>query len=289
MWVERSGRLPREGTKMSSLYGQILLWCGFLGAAVMAVSQPEGDYFLPNAEVTPNINDRVVVRFKLQGEEDARQVSGRLKKLDEMSVAFEFTKVNPETKEKATETLTVPNENVIWARTLVSADPWRKINWLLFSIFASVGWVGVVLLRIAKVSGRAKSIDKQADLLGVVATLREATAGVKELDENLPLLSCEEVLQIIDERLAPKLTSFADDRQVLADQLGISAYTQIMTEFASGERYLNRAWSAAADGYVDEVVTAVGNAKTFLNDAISIAQEIVTQNDLVKFRNSPPT
>lgn len=274
---------------MSSLYGQILLWCGFLGAAVMAVSQPEGDYFLPNAEVTPNINDRVVVRFKLQGEEDARQVSGRLKKLDEMSVAFEFTKVNPETKEKATETLTVPNENVIWARTLVSADPWRKINWLLFSIFASVGWVGVVLLRIAKVSGRAKSIDKQADLLGVVATLREATAGVKELDENLPLLSCEEVLQIIDERLAPKLTSFADDRQVLADQLGISAYTQIMTEFASGERYLNRAWSAAADGYVDEVVTAVGNAKTFLNDAISIAQEIVTQNDLVKFRNSPPT
>ena len=43
---------------------------------------------------------------------------------------------------------------------------------------------------------------------------------------------------------------------------GMTAYAEVMSRFAAGERLLNRAWSASADGYLDEVVQslAAGNA-----------------------------
>ena len=35
----------------------------------------------------------------------------------------------------------------------------------------------------------------------------------------------------------------------------LQAYTDVISYFASGDRYLNRVWSASADGYIDEVTT----------------------------------
>ena len=37
----------------------------------------------------------------------------------------------------------------------------------------------------------------------------------------------------------------------------MKVYADVMTEFASAERLVNRTWSAAADGYVDEVATSL--------------------------------
>ncbi len=43
-------------------------------------------------------------------------------------------------------------------------------------------------------------------------------------------------------------------------QYGLQAYADIMSSFAAAERYLNRCWSASADGYVDEVHTYLDRA-----------------------------
>ena len=40
-----------------------------------------------------------------------------------------------------------------------------------------------------------------------------------------------------------------------------------MTEFAAAERYVNRSWSAAADGYVDEVAASLDKADQHLKNA----------------------
>jgi hypothetical protein len=42
---------------------------------------------------------------------------------------------------------------------------------------------------------------------------------------------------------------------------GLDAYGEVMGLFASAERYLNRTWSASADGYVDEVDSALQKAQ----------------------------
>jgi hypothetical protein len=34
---------------------------------------------------------------------------------------------------------------------------------------------------------------------------------------------------------------------------GMQNYADVMSNFAAGERYINRVWSASTDGYADEV------------------------------------
>jgi hypothetical protein len=42
---------------------------------------------------------------------------------------------------------------------------------------------------------------------------------------------------------------------------GLQTYADIMSEFASGERYVNRVWSASADGYGDEASAYLDRAR----------------------------
>jgi hypothetical protein len=57
----------------------------------------------------------------------------------------------------------------------------------------------------------------------------------------------------IDELFPKDLTAFVDARQSIVHRYGLPAYAAIMNEFAAGERYLNRVWSASVDSYIDEV------------------------------------
>jgi hypothetical protein len=41
---------------------------------------------------------------------------------------------------------------------------------------------------------------------------------------------------------------------------GLPGFAAVMGPYAGGERYLNRVWSASADGYVDEVEDYLGRA-----------------------------
>ena len=45
---------------------------------------------------------------------------------------------------------------------------------------------------------------------------------------------------------------FADARESLVHLFSLQTYADIMSEFAAGERYVNRVWSASTDGYEDE-------------------------------------
>ena len=56
----------------------------------------------------------------------------------------------------------------------------------------------------------------------------------------------------IDDRLREDLRRFAEARESIVHLVGLQAYANIMSEFAAGERYVNRVWSASADGYTDE-------------------------------------
>jgi hypothetical protein len=48
---------------------------------------------------------------------------------------------------------------------------------------------------------------------------------------------------------------------------GLQAYADIMSSFAAGERYINRVWSASADGYDEEAETYLGKAVQQFVDA----------------------
>ena len=56
----------------------------------------------------------------------------------------------------------------------------------------------------------------------------------------------------IDLKLREDLRRFADARESMVHLFGLQTYADIMSSFAAGERYINRVWSASADGYDDE-------------------------------------
>jgi hypothetical protein len=151
--------------------------------------------------------------------------------------------------------------------------PWQTIDWRLYGLFAVIGIAGVILLRINKAAQRAQSASSAEGLDKVTQYLAQAAERVAHLVADLQNMSCEQVLEYIDGDCGPVLADFADGRMVISDRLGTAVFAEVMTEFASGERYLNRAWSAAADGYVDEVESSIGHANQFLAAAVQKLNE----------------
>ena len=86
------------------------------------------------------------------------------------------------------------------------------------------------------------------------------TQGRKTLDVY-------EIKDRIDEQLAPELASFADAREAMIPSFGMQGYADVMTRFAGAERMINRAWSASADGYIDEVWKCLERASALLDEA----------------------
>ena len=63
------------------------------------------------------------------------------------------------------------------------------------------------------------------------------------------------------------MRDFADGRDSITVEYGLSVFAEVMTQFAAGERAINRAWCAAADRYVDEAAACVERAVVFFHEA----------------------
>ena len=72
---------------------------------------------------------------------------------------------------------------------------------------------------------------------------------------------------LIDQKLRTDLRRFADARESMVHLFGLQTYADIMSNFAAGERYINRVWSASADGYVEEAATYLDKAATQFAEA----------------------
>ena len=74
----------------------------------------------------------------------------------------------------------------------------------------------------------------------------------------------------IDAELMEDIDTFVEARESMIPKLGMQRYADIMSPFANAERLLNRAWSASADGYVDEVRNCIAGARVELEKAAQL-------------------
>lgn len=135
----------------------------------------------------------------------------------------------------------------------------QDVNWLLFGIAAIAAAAGVI---IAKLSDRAQAKSgsvletNRNELIGsignIVRDLGEMTAGGTARGEALR--------DWIDATLRPDLRRFVDARESMVHLFGLQTYADIMSEFAAGERYINRVWTASADGYDEEAEAYLSRA-----------------------------
>jgi hypothetical protein len=133
-------------------------------------------------------------------------------------------------------------------------------NWVLFVPAAIAGLIGVVMIK-RHSRGEARSEQVlSANRAELNDSLGNIVSTLERLNEAGDSISAEGLRDEIDSRLRNDLRRFADARESLIYLFGLQAYANVMSDFAAGERYVNRVWSASADGYDGEARNYLGRA-----------------------------
>ena len=136
----------------------------------------------------------------------------------------------------------------------------ETVQWAYFAGGLLVGAAGVALLRTSH-RRASTSEGKLTENIESVETALAAIAGnIVQLNSQKQSINTYDVRHRIDELFPNEIGAFVQARQSIAHIYGLSAYGDVMSCFAAGERYLNRVWSASADGYIDEVNTYLEKA-----------------------------
>ena len=149
----------------------------------------------------------------------------------------------------------------------------RSTNWLMFVPSAVAALLGLILLK-REAAGEARSEEVLAanrnELSDSIGRIVESLGGVIERQEQI---LTDDLRDEIDTGLRDDLRRFAEARESMIHLFGIQTYADIMSEFAAGERNVNRVWSASADGYRGEAHTYLGRALSRFNDAKRLLDE----------------
>ena len=134
-------------------------------------------------------------------------------------------------------------------------------NWNLFVPAALAGMAGVFSIKRHE-RGEARSEQVlTANRAELNESLGNIVSNLEQMNEAGVAISTEDLRAEVDSRLRDDLRRFADARESMVHLFGLQAYANVMSDFAAGERYVNRVWSASADGYDGEARRFLGKAE----------------------------
>jgi hypothetical protein len=145
-------------------------------------------------------------------------------------------------------------------------DP-HTVNWGLYAGPLLAGFVGVFWHRRRLHAAASQDDHVHGSLATLTRSLDRICAGLDVLLGGPDALPVHAARFEIDRRFRADLEAFADAREAMPHAFGVQAYADIMSAFAAGERYLNRVWSASADGYEDEVQAYLERAQLQFHEA----------------------
>ena len=131
-------------------------------------------------------------------------------------------------------------------------DP-QLVNWTYMVPALAVGIVGLFLYRKAD-HGEHRSDDMLSGNISILGrSLDNILQNLEKLHAGKDDLPTYEARFEIDRLFREDLNNFAEARKSMIHVFGMQNYADVMSNFAAGERYINRVWSASTDGYIDEV------------------------------------
>lgn len=143
-------------------------------------------------------------------------------------------------------------------------------EWWLFAVGVSGLLAGGVLARrdtaIAAAQAHSDSARGPGDPRELLA---ELSRGLDSVVEQLDIAGNEAakrriILDRVGDLQRGPQTRFPEARPALLRLGGLSGYATVMDTFAAAERQINRAWSAAADGYLDEARASLHTGRELL-------------------------
>lgn len=143
----------------------------------------------------------------------------------------------------------------------------QMTNWNLFVPAAIVAIVGVFIIKKrARGDARSESV-LTANRTELSESLSNIVRDLEQIISDSASMSTTELRNAIDDKLRNDLRRFADARESMVHLYGLQTYADIMSDFAAGERYVNRVWSAAADDYEAEASAYLHKAQAQFKDA----------------------
>jgi len=141
------------------------------------------------------------------------------------------------------------------------------VPWGWYVPCAALMLVGLVLTHVARRQQHEDHATHEGNLDTLERSLDRLQASLRDYSAIQDEQELAGLHERIDAELIDPLGDFVDARETMIPRLGMHHYADIMSAFATGERLINRAWSAAADGYVDEVRDCVAASLTEMQHA----------------------
>jgi hypothetical protein len=146
---------------------------------------------------------------------------------------------------------------LVWAAflaaTLLSVVNKVEVPWLYVGPLLAAGFVGVAMVRLGQRQHRTTAHRMMANIQSLKDNIESIAEKVADLNARKASIDTYDIRHQIDREIPNHLDAFVEARETISHQYGLQTYADIMNHFAAGERYLNRVWSASADGYIDEV------------------------------------
>ncbi|RLA30443.1 MAG: hypothetical protein DRR11_11885 [Gammaproteobacteria bacterium] len=143
----------------------------------------------------------------------------------------------------------------------------ESVNWMMYAVAAFAAITGVFIIKRHE-RGTAKSATVlSANRAELSDSLEKIVGNLEDMKGAGDAIATDSLRDEIDARLRDDLRRFADARETLIHLFGLQVYANLMSSFAAGERYINRVWSASADGYDAEARTYLGKAASQFRDA----------------------
>jgi cell division protein FtsB len=143
----------------------------------------------------------------------------------------------------------------------------ESVSWAMYAVASFTAATGAFLIRRHE-RGTAKSATVlSANRAELSDSLEKIVSNLEDMTDGHEVIETDLLRDAIDARLRDDLRRFADARETIIHLFGLQVYANLMSHFAAGERYINRVWSASADGYDAEARTYLGKAATQFRDA----------------------
>ena len=136
----------------------------------------------------------------------------------------------------------------------------REVVWMNYAVAFIAGFAGVAITRMATKKAATTEEALTTNMNAVQTSLDSIVQIVEGLRDETDTIPTYEMGRAIDARALDAINSFVEAREAISHVYGLQAYADVMSHYAGGERYLNRVWSASADGYVDEVNLYLGRS-----------------------------
>lgn len=156
----------------------------------------------------------------------------------------------------------------------------EAVRWGYFAGSLAVGAVGIILVRVGHVRLGREEDKLTSNMQAIQTSLARIVENIRQLNAQKQSVNPYDMRNRIDELFVDDLTTFVEARQSIAQVYSLQAYADVMSHFAAGERYLNRVWSASADGYVDEVNTYLDKAQMQFAESLERVKQLQNRTEI---------